>query len=185
MEWRRHPSGDPQDPEGIGGLLQRLTAELGGHPLQGSRFAHDSSSMRSALRELEARCAGIADKLYVGFQDARNLEQQQDIYSAITSTGTRVLGFGSGSPDVDIPGLQWVPVPTDPFAVANQRFLVARDPEPTALVGFATRPASHEGHNDGGEPETNSWEGFATGDARVVDALLGHLGDLAGRLAPA
>lgn len=187
MDWRRHPSKDPQDPEGVGGLLQRLAAELGGRPLRGSRFTHNGSAMRSAFRELEARSAGVADELYVGFQHAGNLEQQQDIYSAITSTGTRVLGFGSGSPNVDIPGLKWVPVPSDPLAVANQRFLVTRAPEPTALVGFATpdTSADDEAEQDGSASDSDSWEGFTTGDSRVVEALLGHLGDLAGRLAPA
>lgn len=190
MDWRRHPSEDPRDPEGVGGLLQRLAAELGGRPLQGWRFSHDGSSMRSVLRELEARSAGVADKLYVGFQHADNLEREQDIYSAIGSTGTQVLGFGAGSPNVSIPGLGWVSLPTDPFALANQRFLITRDPEPAAVVGFATPTRSdqtvgHEAAQDDHEPEADSWEGFSSSDPRVVEALLDHLGGLATRLAPA
>lgn len=199
MDWRRYPSGNPQDPEGIGNLLDRLDAEVEGGPLQGARFVHDAGSLHSTLRELEARGAGVADELYVGFRDAANLERERDVYSAITSAGTQVLGFGTGQPAVDIPGLRWVSVPRDPFALTNQRFLITRDPEPTACVGFATGGSeaggsegdgaeAHDAASDAGqagspggaaEPGGTVWEGFSSRDPRVVEALLGYLGGLA------
>jgi hypothetical protein len=199
MDWRRYPYRSSRDPEGIGNLLDRLDAEVEGGPLQGTRFVHDAGSMHSTLRELEARGAGVADELYVGFRDASNLEREQDVYSAITSAGTKVLGFGTGQPEVNIPGLRWVSVPKDPLALTNQRFLVTRDPEPTACVGFAT--GGTEAHSDdeetadageagdaGSRAESSppTWEGFSSRDPRVVEALLDYLGGLAtARISPA
>ncbi len=185
MDWRRHPRDDALDPEGVGDFLDRLGGLVGEPAPAGIQFLHDARQMLETSREIEASAAGTGDELLVGFQTAEKLEREAETYRSLTRGGTRVTAFGEGEPRVAIPGLAWVPLPEDPHALANQWFLVAREPSPVAFVGFDTSAPERRGIGPAGAA-TRTWEGFWTEDPRVVDALRDHLGGVAlDRLAPA
>lgn len=176
MDWRREPSDDANDPTGVTALLERAQNELGGDPITGTRFLHDATEMLRATREIEAAVSGVDTTLYVGFQNAEKLDGEADVYRALTKGGTSVQAFGEGTSQEArrLDRVTWTALPQQRYALENQWFLVTRDPEPIAFVGFEASPEDQRGHGDATDPR-KSWEGFVTDDERVIDAIIAHL----------
>ena len=173
MDWKRLPSTDPADPDGLTALLQRAQQEIGGAALSGTRFIHDSREMLGRSREIEAAVLGAPTTLYVGFQTAHRLDQEADIYTDLVASGTGVTAFGTGWPASDT-GVRWIALPEHPDRLENQWFLVTFAPEPIAFVGFEI--ADPVGRPNGDDARgRRTWEGFVSHDPRLVDALVGHL----------
>ena len=173
MDWERHPRGDPSDPNGIGDLLSRAHEAIGGAPLSGTRFVHTPREMLASSRQIEALVAGVDTTLYVGFQHASRLDHERDIYRDLVANGTHVVAFGLGEPRrIDV--VEWVPLEDRPLALENQWYLVTRQPEPVAFVGFETSPTPLQATGQAAGPD-KTWEGFVSGDKRLVDALVAHL----------
>lgn len=97
MDWRRHPTDDPNDPEGVDALLRRVQDEVGGPPLSGTVFLQDAGEMLRSTREIEAVARGAAGTLYVGFQVAEKLDRERNVYGDLVERGTRVVAFGVGA----------------------------------------------------------------------------------------
>lgn len=177
MDWRRSPQGDPGDPDGITSLLNAAHAEIGGPPLTGTRFLHAAREMLRFTRQIEAAVLGVGTTLYVGFQDARKFDKERTVYRDLTGAGTHVVAYGAGEPEDDC-GATWVALPDEPDALENQWFLITRAPEPIAFVGFETSPDPLRTHGPAGR-RGKTWEGFVSGDKRLVDALIDHLDGVA------
>lgn len=180
MDWRR-ATDDPGG--GLSGLLERAQQEVGGTPLRGTRFLHDASDMLRATREIEAAVTDCDTTLWVGFQSGEKLAGEVDVYRELCGRGTRVHGFGEGSPAVadELDGFTWTSVASSPGALENQWFLITREPEPVAFVGYETSPEEQRTEGSAGDAP-KSWEGFVTSDARLIDLLIDHLdGVRAGR----
>ena len=168
MDWTRLPSSERVDPHGVADLLARACEEARQTTLAGTRFMLSAREMLRATRVVEAHAALARGPLYVGVQDAANLDEQRDVYRTLLDQGVAVVAFGVGQGFLDLPGLAWVPVPDDSSQLASQWFLVTEDPSPMALVGFEVGPAT----------QRIRWEGFTTRDARLVELLAAHLASL-------
>ncbi|QBI21011.1 hypothetical protein ER308_16465 [Egibacter rhizosphaerae] len=173
MQWRRIPRDDPADPHGIGDLLRRAYEAIGGPPLTGTRFLHDAGEMLASTREIEAAVSGVDTALYVGFQRGEKLDTERDIYRDLVAGGTHVTAFGAGQPRLALE-VDWVPLEEDPLALENQWYLLTSSPEPVAFVGFETSPEPLQSTGRAGDPG-KTWEGFVSGDKRLVDAIIEHL----------
>lgn len=180
MDWRRHPTEDPNDPDGLDALLRRVQRDLGGPPLKGTVFLHDAREMLRSTREIEAAARGAGGALFVGFQTARKLDAERAVYRDLVERGTRVVAFGVGAPQDPPAGLEWTGLDEDRTALENQWYCVMRDPEPLAFVGFETSPETLYSRGDAGD-EGKRWKGFVSDDPRLVDALVAHLTAVAGR----
>lgn len=79
-----------------------------------------------------------------------------------------------GHPRHGIDGLEWVSVPRDRHALNNQWFLVLSGEESVAFVGYETSPPSayRKGPSQNAE---RTWDGFTTGDRRLVEHLVRRL----------
>ena len=179
MDWHRGDGGD-----GVGQLLERLVAELGGPPPAGTRTLPASRELLRAAREIEAACAEApaAAELLVGFQRAERLAEEAARYRDLVAAGVAVTAFGQGLPGRPPPGLRWVELGADRTALVNQWFLVLRGARPLAMVAFETTAGGPERFGRGGlrDPD-RTWSGFVSDDARVVGAIAGHLDEVAAR----
>ena len=176
MDWHRHPSNDAHDPTGLAALLERVQEEIGGDPVLGTRFLHDADQMLHSAREIEASVSGVGTTLWVGFQKEAKFVEEFDVYRDLSRHDTTVYAFGEGKPEAaaELARVTWTSLPRQPHALENQWFLVTRKPEPVALVGYETSPEAVRGRGDAGGP-AKSWEGFVSGDERLVDAVIAHL----------
>lgn len=179
MDWRRHPTEDPNDPDGINALLLRVQHDVGGPPLSGTVFLYDAREMLRSTREIEAVARGAHDALYVGFQSARKLDGERAAYDDLAGRGTRVIAFGVGTPQDPPPGLHWTVLDEDRTALENQWYCVMEKPEPIAFVGFETSPGTLYSQGDAGD-EGKRWKGFVSDDPRLVGALAAHLRKVSG-----
>lgn len=153
------------DPD-VAALLARAA---GDEPLRGTFFLNDAREMLRATREIERAAAESHATLFVGFQDAERLDDEADVYRDLV-TRADVTAFGVGEPRHDIDGLTWVSVPRDRHALDNQWFLVLTGKEPLAFVGYETS-AARAFRQGPSYNEERSWEGFTTGDERLVGFL--------------
>lgn len=179
MDWRRHPTDDPNDPEGVDALLRRVQDEVGGPPLSGTVFLQDAGEMLRSTREIEAVARGAAGTLYVGFQVAEKLDRERNVYGDLVERGTRVVAFGVGAPQDPPAGLHWTTLPDDHTALENQWYCVMQEPEPVAFVGFETSPGAQHAQGNAGD-EGKRWKGFVSDDPRLVGALVTHLRERSG-----
>ncbi len=178
MDWHRDDELDA--PSGVLDLLRRVQCAVGGPPLRGTRQLVDSMQMLHASRAVEQSCHGIATSMYVGFQHADRLLEEAGTYQELTASGTRVLAYGQGTPSATVPGVTWRQLPDDRTAVENQWFLVTRQPEPMAFVGFESSTGVRFGTGRA-RTRDRSWAGFVSDDARLVDALVRHLAEVSTR----
>lgn len=150
-----------------------LAAAAGDEPLRGTFFVNDAREMLVATREIEQAAREYAGTLYVGFQDAARLDDEAATYRSLVKE-TSVVAYGVGRPRTQIDGLEWVPVPRDRHALHNQWFLVLTGEESVAFVGYETSPPSayRKGPSQNAE---RTWDGFTTGDRRLVDHLIDRL----------
>lgn len=150
-----------------------LKEAAGDQPLRGTFFVNDAREMLRATREIERAAAERGDRLYVGFQDAARLEDESAVYRDLV-TRAEVTAYGVGEPDTDIEGLEWISVPRDRRALHNQWFLILQGDEDLAFVGYETSPPKSfrkgPSYND-----ERTWEGFTTGDERLVAHLVQRL----------
>jgi hypothetical protein len=150
-----------------------LRDAAGDQPLRGTFFLNDAPEMLRATREIEQAAGELDTSLYVGFQDAARLDDEAEVYRRLASQ-TAVVAFGVGGPKTDVDGLTWVSVPHDRHALDNQWFLILTGEETLAFVGYETSPPRSyrkgPSHND-----ERTWEGFTSGDQRLVDHLLRRL----------
>lgn len=176
MDWQRKPRDDAHDPTGVTALLQRAQDELGGDPIVGTRFLHDAEEMLRSTREIEAAVSGVHTTLYVGFQNGDKLRREFDVYRDITQGGTSVLAFGEGAPQEAerLDNFSWTQLPEQRYALENQWYLITRDPEPIAFVGFEASPEELRGEGGATDP-AKTWEGFVTDDDRMIDLIIDHL----------
>jgi len=179
MDWRRHPTDDPNDLDGLNALLQRAQRDLGGPPLTGTVFLHDAREMLRSTREIEAVARDAKGVLYVGFQSAHKLDGERAVYGDLVERGTRVVGFGVGSPQDPPAGVEWTALSEDRTALENQWYCIMQEPEPVAFVGFETTPGPLYSSGNAGD-EGKRWKGFVSDDPRVVAALVAHLREVAG-----
>lgn len=179
MDWRRRSTDDPHDPDGVGALLRRVQDDVGGPPLTGTVFLHDAREMLRSTREIESVARGAAATLYVGFQSARKLDGERDVYGDLADRGTRVVAFGVGAPQDPPHGVRWTALSEDHAALENQWYLVMEEPEPVAFVGFETSPERLLSQGDAGD-EGKRWEGFVTDDPRLVGAIAARLREVSG-----
>lgn len=181
MDWTI-PSTTSGD-EGLREIAERLVRETGDERLAGTRFTYDAREMLTATREIEATVAS-GGRLWVGFQRAAKLEHEAPRYERITAAGTEVIAFGTGSPDLpDTVDLRWIELEPTTDRVENQWFLVTTMPEPIAFVSWEVSEPAKFGEGGISEPG-KEFVGFVTDDRRVVDALIGHLGTVAGAEVP-
>lgn len=87
MDWRRHPTDDPNDPDGLEALLRRVQQDVGGEPLSGTVFLHDAREMLRSTREIEAVARDAEGTIYVGFQSARKLDGERHVYGDLVKRG--------------------------------------------------------------------------------------------------
>ncbi len=150
-----------------------LEAAAGEEPLRGTFFVNDAREMLVATREIERAAHEFDSTLYVGFQDAARLDDEAHVYEALTKD-VDVIAYGVGRPSAEIDRLEWISVPRDRHALHNQWFLVLTGEEPLAFVGYETSPPSSfrkgPSHN-----ADRTWDGFTTGDPRLVDHLIQRL----------
>jgi hypothetical protein len=179
MDWRRYPTDDPNDPDGVDALLRRVQRDLGGPPLTGTVFLHDAREMLRSTREIEAVARDAKGTLYVGFQSASKLDRERVVYGDLVDRGTRVVAFGVGSPQDPPAGLHWTALAEDRMALENQWYCVMQDPEPVAFVGFETSPGELYSRGDAGD-EGKRWKGFVSDDPRLIGALVAHLCEVSG-----
>ncbi len=179
MDWRRYPTDDPNDPDGLDALLRRVQRDVGGPPLTGTVFLHDAREMLRSTREIEAVARDAKGTLYVGFQSASKLDREHAVYGDLVERGTRVFAFGVGSPQNPPAGLHWTALAEDRTALENQWYCVMQDPEPIAFVGFETSPGELYSRGDAGD-EGKRWKGFVSDDTRLVRALATHLREVSG-----
>ncbi len=176
MKWTLDTEVDGDDAARIEDLLARAQGEIGGDPLERTRFMYDAAEMLRATRLIEESLVGVRTPLYVGFQTAGKLDGEHRVYDDLTAGGTDVHGFGVGRPHDDA-GITWHEVP-DTRALAGQWFLVAEAPEPIAFVGYERSPEETRGVG-GALDEAKTWAGFVSDDPRLVGALAAHLAALA------
>lgn len=176
MDWQRKPRDDARDPTGVAALLERAQDELGGDPIQGTRFLHDADQMLRSTREIEASVSGVDTTLYVGFQNGDKLRREFDVYRDITRGGTSVKAFGEGAPPEaeQLDDFEWTALPPQRHAMENQWYLVTREPEPIAFVGFEASPEELRGAGAATDP-AKTWEGFVTDDDRMIGLIIDHL----------
>jgi hypothetical protein len=181
MDWHRGAAAPLYDTSGVGDLLARLQAELGGGALLGTRLLYGPAEMLRAAREVEASChRHPGSLLLVGFQTAARLQPQRHHYQALTAGGVTVVAYGTGTPDPPVPGVTWVELPHDPAALENQWFLVTRAPEPIALAGFECPPgAGMAVAHPGGRVPSRAFAGFVSDDPRLLGAVTHHLAAVA------
>jgi hypothetical protein len=176
MDWQRHPSDDAHDPTGLAALLRQAQDEAGSDPVQGTRFLHDAGQMLQLSREIEASVSGVGATLWVGFQNVATFLKEFDVYRDLTRQGSTVHAFGEGAPQAaaELARFSWTGLPRRPHALENQWFLVTREPEPVAFVGFEISPEAVRGQGDATGP-AKSWEGFVSSDDRLADLIIAHL----------
>ncbi len=150
-----------------------LDAAAGDEPLRGTFFVNDAREMLTATREIERAAGEYGTTLHVGFQDAARLDDEAHVYRRLVKE-VDVIAFGVGRPRSAIDGLEWVSVPRDRRALHNQWFLVLTGEESLAFVGYETSPpwSFRKGPSHNAE---RTWDGFTTGEPRVVDYLLQRL----------
>ena len=176
MDWQRQPSETPGDPTGVAALLEAAQHAVGGEPIVGTRFLHDAHQMLRSTREIEASVTAVDATLWVGFQRAEVFLREYDVYRDLTGQGTTVVAFGEGVPEGtdELPNFTWVELPANRYALENQWFLVVREPEPLAFVGFETSPEPVRGSGNATSP-AKSWDGFVSSDPRLVELVIDHL----------
>jgi hypothetical protein len=175
VDW--HRGGD----DGVGQLLERLVAELGGPPPAGTRTLPAGRELLRSAREIEDACAEAptAAELLVGFQRAERLTEEAARYRDLVAAGVAVTAFGQGVPAAAPPGLRWVELGDDRTALVNQWFLVLRRSRPLAMVAFETTAGEYRFGRGGLRDPGRTWSGFVSDDARVVGAIAGHLDEVA------
>ena len=150
-----------------------LKEAAGDEQLRGTFFVNDAREMLRATREIERAASEQGATLYVGFQDAARLEDEADVYRDLVDHAD-VTAYGVGQPRVEIEQLEWISVPRDRRALHNQWFLVLEGDERLAFVGYETSPPKSfrkgPSYND-----ERTWEGFTTGDERLVQHLVHRL----------
>lgn len=172
MRWRRSPTADPTDPNGVADLLARACDIGGGGVVQGTRFLFRTEDMLEVSREIErAALLDPAVPLFVGVQRGHRLDAQRAVYGPLIAAGVVVHAFGTDE-GPEIEGVHWTQVPEDPHELLSQWFVVRAGGRPRALVGFELR--SQVG------PPRRRWEGFASGDPVLVERLVAHLAEQAG-----
>lgn len=171
MRWRRTPTADPTDPNGVADLLARACDIHNGGVVEGARFLFRTQDMLEVSREIE-RSALLAPEvpLFVGVQRGYRLDAQRAVYGPLIAAGVDVHAFGADD-GPSIEGVHWTRVPEDPLELTSQWFVVRAGHRPRALVGFELR--SQVGPR-------RRWEGFASSDALLVERLISHLAQLAG-----
>lgn len=163
------PSARTSDPD-VAALLNEAD---GDEPLRGTFFVNDAREMLVATREIERAARENDATLYVGFQDAARLDDEADVYRSLVREAS-VIAYGVGRPRNDIDGLEWVSVRRDRHALHNQWFLVLSGEESLAFVGYETSPPS--AYRKGpSQNAVRTWDGFTTGDRRLVDHLVQRL----------
>lgn len=164
---------------GIAAFMDRLQIQLsgGGAPIEGFSFLSDAKEMLRISREIEAHwLAGPAPSaVYVGFQNSGKFELETDRYGKISRRGVPVYAFGEGQPQSSQNGdTVWFDLPTNHRKLENQWYLVARNPEPVAFVGWEVSDDSLWGQYGATHPEKR-FSGFVSQDPRVVLAITSHL----------
>lgn len=150
-----------------------LETAAGDEPLRGTFFVNDAREMLIATREIEQAAREHGGTLYVGFQDAARLDEEADRYRSLAAQHN-VTAFGVGRPRETVDGLDWIQVTRDRRALHNQWFLVLTGDDYLAFVGYETSPpqAYRKGPSQNSE---RSWDGFTTGDPRLVHHLVEKL----------
>lgn len=150
-----------------------LEAAAGDEPLRGTFFVNDAREMLVATREIESAAREYESRLYVGFQDAARLDDEADVYRTLVEDAD-VIAYGVGRPSVEVGDLEWISVPRDRHALHNQWFLILTGEESLAFVGYETSPPSSFRKGPSHNPD-RTWEGFTSGDPRLVEHLLQRL----------
>jgi hypothetical protein len=154
-------------------VIALLEQAADGADLRGTFFLHDADEMLHATRQIEAAAQELDATLYVGFQDAARLDDEADVYRLLAREA-RVIAYGVGEPRTDIEELEWVSVPHDRRALDNQWFLVLVGEETLAFVGYETSPP--RSYRKGpSQNEERTWEGFTSGDQRLIEHLVDRL----------
>lgn len=160
------------DPD-VAALLEAAAGD--GEPLRGTFFISDAREMLASTREIERAAREHEATLHVGFQDAARLDDEADVYRELVKRA-EVVAYGVGRPATQLDDLDWISVPRDRHALHNQWFLVltGAGEESLAFVGYETSPprSFRKGPSHNSE---RTWDGFTTGDQRLVDYLLTRL----------
>lgn len=158
------------DPD-VAALLDAATGD--DEPLRGTFFVSDAREMLASTREIESAAREYSTTLYVGFQDAARLDDEANVYRKLVKEAD-VVAYGVGRPKTQLDDLEWISVPRDRHALHNQWFLILDGEESLAFVGYETSPPSS--FRKGPSHNTDrTWDGFTTGDQRLVDYLLTRL----------
>ena len=181
MEWAitREDLSHPEK-NGVVRFIERMERELrnGGTPIEGFQFLNSPLEMLRFSREIEEEILAQPEgaDLYVGFQNTDKLLGEQQRYRRILHAGVKMVGFGEGpAPDfLADANAEWVSLPRDHHLMVNQWFLVSTAPVPIAFVGWETSADHRFGIGGVSEPG-KTFEGFVTGDPRVISALVEYL----------
>lgn len=171
MDWRRHPSADSSDPNGVADLLARACAASGvlpvESPVSGTRFVTSTREMIRVSRTIETGAlTEPGSPLYVGFQASARALPQSDLYESIEATGTQVVAFATDDGS-HLGWGSWTAVEEDPLSLCAQWFLVRNHADHhSALVAFEVSDA---------RAPRRAWEGFTSDDPRLVALLASHL----------
>ncbi len=164
----------------LAGFIERMERELrnGGTPIEGFQFLNSPLEMLRFSREIEEETLSQPEgaDLYVGFQNTGKLLGERNRYRRILEAGVRVVGFGEGqAPDfLADTDAEWVSLPRDHHLLVNQWFLVSTAPVPIAFVGWETSEEHRFGVGGVSQPG-KTFEGFVTGDPRIITALVEYL----------
>jgi hypothetical protein len=180
MEWKLLVSERRKDdPYGLNGFLRRLQDECNdGVALTGFTFLHDAREMLMFSRTIEQTmlASGSRGPLFVGFQNAAKLEGEIERYRYMFEHNVLTYGFGTGVPGGSAQAVvsQWAALSEQHAALENQWFLVVRDPEPIAFVGWEVSDRAIWGEGGITAPG-KAFVGFVSDEGRVVDAIIRHL----------
>jgi hypothetical protein len=174
MDWTYPTAPSDRRADGIAEMARRLVDHIGDSHLPGTRFTYDAREMLRATREIEASVRG-GGKLWVGFQNAPKLDHEAARYEDLTASGTEVVAFGTGRPQLPAEArLRWIELEPSTVRLENQWFLVTTDPEPIAFVSWEVSEPARFGVGGISAPD-KEFVGFVTDDSRVIAALVSHL----------
>lgn len=174
MDWTYPTTPPDRRADGIAEMARRVVDQIGDSHLPGTRFTYDAREMLRATREIEAAVRG-GGSLWVGFQHASKLDHEAARYEDLTASGTDVVAFGTGRPDVPLATrLRWIELPPSTVRLQNQWFLVTSDPEPIAFVSWEVSEPERFGIG-GISAQDKRFVGFVTDDGRVIAALVSYL----------
>jgi hypothetical protein len=180
MDWGLTDEEARSGEDGVRALLRRLGGQLSSldAAIEGSTFLTDGREMLRISRVFEHRLAepGASGTLYVGFQNPVKLDHEVERYRTIRRNGVRVYAFGESKPGPDAGGAvdQWYSLSRDTRRLENQWYLVMRQPEPFAFVGWEVSDDSLWGEHGVTYPGKR-FVGFVSEDTRLVMAIVAHL----------